>query len=306
MKRWRTCDWILVLAVAALLLVASANAQMPSANGRSYVALSAVNPQTSAYQAVASDFSRYVTITVASGSFTITLVASASQPPAGQYIQVINYGSGTVTVAPSGQNINGGSSSITLPPGSALAPSYAMIESDGTNYFANTRTVVVGLDRGYGGLNSWALGSANQVRVISFQNFAPVVFANISYYVNTADTNASDYYDVGIYGPCTSGQTSCPLVAHIGSTNLTATGMFDAAISGGGVVYMPPCATGQRYYWAFTGSATTAALASRGGTEMLFKSNASVGQTGGSVLPSTITAPADSPTASNGALFILH
>ena len=70
-------------------------------------ALTAVNPQTTTYQVLAGDFQNYKTITVASGSFTITLVASGSQPAAGQYIDIINYGSGTVTVARSGQNING-------------------------------------------------------------------------------------------------------------------------------------------------------------------------------------------------------
>jgi hypothetical protein len=101
------------------------------------ITLSGVNPQTSTYQVLASDFSNYKTITVASGTFTLTLVANTSQPAAGQYIDVINYGSGVVTIARSGQNINGGSTSLTLPASSATAPSYAMIESDGTNYFAS-------------------------------------------------------------------------------------------------------------------------------------------------------------------------
>jgi hypothetical protein len=99
----------------------------------------ALNPQTGTYQVLASDFSNYKSITVASGTFTITLVASTSQPANGQYIDVINYGSGTVTIARSGQNINGGTSSVTLNPGSAIAPSYALIESDGTNYYAEVQ-----------------------------------------------------------------------------------------------------------------------------------------------------------------------
>lgn len=100
-------------------------------------ALSAINPQTATYQVLAGDFQAYKTISVASGTFTITLVASGSQPAAGQYINVLNYGSGVVTVARSGQNINGGTTSLTLNAGSATNPTDATIWSDGTNYFAS-------------------------------------------------------------------------------------------------------------------------------------------------------------------------
>jgi hypothetical protein len=98
--------------------------------------LSAVVPETGTYQVLAADFSGYKTITVSSGTFTITLVASTSQPAAGQYVRIINYGSGVVTVARSGQNINGGTASLTIPAGSATVPTDAFVESDGTNYVA--------------------------------------------------------------------------------------------------------------------------------------------------------------------------
>ncbi len=96
-----------------------------------------VNPQTSTYQVLAADFTACKTITVASGTFTITLVASGSQPANGQCLWVINYGSGVVTIARSGQNINGGTSGLTLAAASATAPTGAWIVSDGTNYFAS-------------------------------------------------------------------------------------------------------------------------------------------------------------------------
>jgi hypothetical protein len=98
------------------------------------------NPQTGTYTAVAADFSNYKTILVASGTFTVTLVASGSQPAAGQFITIINYGSGVVTVAPNGQDLNGGTSSLTIPSSSASAPSSATVLSDGTNYFAQLCT----------------------------------------------------------------------------------------------------------------------------------------------------------------------
>jgi hypothetical protein len=103
-----------------------------------------VNPQTSTYQVVAADFAGCKTITVASGTFTITLVASGSQPATGQCINVFNYGSGVVTIARSGQNINGAAANLTLNAGSASAPTSANIVSDGTNYFATLDEGTVG------------------------------------------------------------------------------------------------------------------------------------------------------------------
>lgn len=95
-----------------------------------------VNPKTATYQVLAADFTSCKVITVASGTFTVTLVASGSQPTNGQCIWVTNYGSGVVTIAASGQNINGGAGSLTLNAGSATAPTGAFIVSDSTNYFA--------------------------------------------------------------------------------------------------------------------------------------------------------------------------
>jgi autotransporter-associated beta strand protein len=94
----------------------------------------ATNAQTATYQMVAADFSSYKTIPVASGTFTITVVASGSQPPDGQFAWVLNYGTGVVTIARSGQNLNGGTTSILIPPGTATSPSGALIRSDSTNY----------------------------------------------------------------------------------------------------------------------------------------------------------------------------
>lgn len=99
------------------------------------------NAQTSTYQVLAADFAACKTITVASGTFTITLVASGSQPADGQCIDVVNYGSGTVTVARSGQNINGAAANQTLAAGSASSPTSLHVVSNGTNYFAETMGV---------------------------------------------------------------------------------------------------------------------------------------------------------------------
>lgn len=113
---------------------------LPIANGGTgVVALFATNPQTATYQVLAADFAACKTINVASGTFTITLVASGSQPTTGQCIRVINYGTGVVTIARSGQNINGATTSLTLPAApDAQHPFMSWIVSDGTNYFAAT------------------------------------------------------------------------------------------------------------------------------------------------------------------------
>ena len=95
-----------------------------------------VNAQTATYQATAADFAGCKTISVASGTFNLTLVASGSQPSNGQCIWVVNYGSGVVTIVRSGQNINGGTASLTVPAASATAPTGAFVVSDAANYEA--------------------------------------------------------------------------------------------------------------------------------------------------------------------------
>lgn len=100
------------------------------------VTLFNTNAQTATYQVLAADFTHCRTITVASGTFTITLVAAGSQPADGQCVDVFNYGAGVVTIARSGQNINGGTTALTLNAGSATAPSWAHVVSDGANYEA--------------------------------------------------------------------------------------------------------------------------------------------------------------------------
>lgn len=94
------------------------------------------NAQTTTYPVTSADFLACKTIPVSSSTFTITLVASGSQPASGQCVDIINYGTGVVTVARSGQNINGAAANLTLAAGSASAPNGLHVVSDGTNYIA--------------------------------------------------------------------------------------------------------------------------------------------------------------------------
>jgi len=140
---------------------------MPDADGPLCTAAScglvvgAVNPQTSTYQVLATDFSDHKTIAVASGTFTITLVASGTQPATGQFIRIVNYGTGVVTVARSGQNINGGTASIVIPASSATAPTTVVVISDGTNYFASLDSVGTGMTNPMTTAGDWIYGGAS-------------------------------------------------------------------------------------------------------------------------------------------------
>ncbi len=116
---------------------ATVNGQACTLGAACTIPLSAMNPQSTTYQVSTLDFSNYKTITVASGTFSITLAPNTSQPANGQYINILNYGSGTVTVARSGQNLNGGAGVLTLPAGSAASPVSVTVWSDGANYFSS-------------------------------------------------------------------------------------------------------------------------------------------------------------------------
>lgn len=95
-----------------------------------------VNAQTSTYLLQAADFTNFRTIAVASGTFTITAVAVGSQPASGEGVFIINYGLGVVTLARSGQNINGAGADLTIAAGSASRPNGVFLVSDGSNYIA--------------------------------------------------------------------------------------------------------------------------------------------------------------------------
>jgi hypothetical protein len=116
----------------------SAPTSSTAGNGTATCSGTAVVATVIDYQTVASDFATCKTLTVPALTVTIVLVASGSQPATGQCVDIINYGTGVVTVARSGQNINGAAANLTIAAGSASAPLGLHVVSDGTNYVAQT------------------------------------------------------------------------------------------------------------------------------------------------------------------------
>lgn len=95
-----------------------------------------VASKSATYGITLSDFAKFRTLVVPSGTFTMTLPVSTTPPAMGQWIHIINYGSGVVTLARNGQTLNGGTNPLTLGAASATAPTSMWVISDGANFFA--------------------------------------------------------------------------------------------------------------------------------------------------------------------------
>ena len=76
-----------------------------------------------------------------------------------------------------------------------------------------------------------------------YQLYVPIEEAakisHLCFDVFRADTQAGDVSDIGLAGPCTSGQTNCPLVADIGPTAMATAGSQCPAIVQGTVTLQP-------------------------------------------------------------------
>lgn len=168
------------------------------------------NPQTATYQVVSADFVNCKTIPVSSGSFTVTLVDTSIQPPNGECIYVFNYGTGNVTIARSGQLINGGSSSLVLLAGTSTSPSGAFIISDGTNYTASVISGGAGTVTSVGSACGIAGGTITLTGTL--QNSITVAAHNGNYSVVTGDCGKS----------ITSNTTATYTLAAAGSTGFLA------------------------------------------------------------------------------------
>ena len=231
-----------------------------------------VNAQTTTYTATTTDFSNCKTISTASASFTVTLVASGSQPANGQCIWVQNYGTttGNVTVATNGQNLNGGPSSVKVPPSSQM-----YIVSNGTNYFGTIFSL--------------------SLVPITFSSTGSAGVANVTYLITdclttlcsagggTIQTPAT--YSIstgwnimsGVYNAPISGLTNNTIVKASGTTGVVNSGVTDdgttvtttEAVNFGGSSHTRPFRIG-------TASSITGSTCTQG--EMGFATDATAGQ----------------------------
>lgn len=136
---------------------------------------------------------------------------------------------------------------------------------------------------GYRAVASWACSAAGS-RLIGIEFTAPLTFGHLGLIVNTLDSAAGDYYDVGLYN------AAGALQAHTGPVNLPATGYVDLPIAGGGTVTIQP----GKYYMAFgCGAAATAKIEGGGGSLASYATNDGGGATTGGALPASMTPPAD-------------
>jgi len=164
-----------------------------------------------------------------------------------------------------------------------------------------------------------SLSAANQTSLWSFQLDSPVTFRHIVFDVSAADTAAgslcgafADCYSVGIYSALTASAFMTgnivpqgTLVANCSAQAFNTTGLLDCATVQGGLTLMPGA-----YYFAFTGTATTAAIISAA-VSVSFASNTlpeAGGATTNGVLNSSLTPPADSWSLSSQrtVVFALH
>jgi len=122
--------------------------------------------------------------------------------------------------------------------------------------------------------------------------------------ISTGDgTNNSDF---AIYGPCTSGQSGCPLFAHTGGiTTSSGVGHYAIAATGSPTCTSAPCVpssigTNGFYYVAYCSAATTLAIYKSNTQVTISPYNTTIGSTcTAGVAPSTINLGSDSWAASS-------
>lgn len=212
----------------------------------SQVPLFVVNQQSATYLVTPADFLSCKTIPVPSGTFTITLVAVGSQPPTGQCVKIINYGTGVVTVARSGQSINGSATNITLAAGSASAPNGLEVISDGSNYTAqplggtgggggssalsaitaatSTNTIASG-DNG-GQIWNWAMTTAGRI-AMTFGETTAATSTGTPYIVKMVTLAGSTASPLNLVNSLSGSQTLCTLCI---TPTWNTSGVVDAAI----------------------------------------------------------------------------
>ena len=148
----------------------------------------------------------------------------------------------------------------------------------------------------------FANAGANKIAMWAFYVYTPTAITNVAFDISVLDATATNYYDIGIYGPNCAAGASCGLLADIGAnqaftstSNVTA----KALVPTGPILLLPGL-----YYLATTGMATTAQLTNAGSPTRLPVTGGAqcygTGSTGG-ILPSTVTMSAAGSCITNAA-----
>lgn len=221
-------------------------------------------------------------------------------------VTITSNGSDTITYATSGAQTSytlasGNSAGLTAQSGNwLLTPNPATSGSQ-----APTSNAQWTLSAGSPGQGNFGVGSVNGIFLFAIPA-GPYVTQNVSnltFIVATADATSSHYYDIGIYGPCAPGASSCPLVVDLGSgsqgVNLPSTGVITLPITQTKPTAIPSPAAGQWYYIAMTGNATTAQFDSSGHVLIPVTNGQSTTASTNGQLPSSIEIPSANWNATN-------
>ena len=159
------------------------------------------------------------------------------------------------------------------------------------------------LSSGYNGA-SQSLGTAGNIYLWAIP-FGPYGAQNVSYLWFTLGANDSvttDYYDLGIYGPCLSGASSCPLVVDVGTGThgVAWTSNFQNLAVRQGLTALPAPTAGQYYFIAFTGNATTATLSENESMMTPLCNSTSSTTSSSGQLPATVAIPVFSGGSNGG------
>lgn len=177
---------------------------------------------------------------------------------------------------------------------STTAGSKALVKID-AYFYSNGGTALYGVP---GSVIRTMLGSnftadPNAINLRMLDGPISLNFSKLLFQINTADATTTDFYDVGIYGPCAVG-ASCSLICDMGSgsqgVNETTTGTQDVSCTQATPVTLTPPPAGQFFFVATTGNAATAQYASPAGNLNIACARSATTSTSGQ-LPSAVAIP---------------
>lgn len=177
---------------------------------------------------------------------------------------------------------------------STTATSASLVRAGGY-FYSNGGTALYGLpgSRIVTMLGSQFTADGNGINVRMLDG--PVMslsFSKLLFQIDTADATLTDFYDVGIYGPCAVGG-NCSLICDIGSGSQgvteTTTGTQDVPCTQATPITLTPPPAGEFYFVATTGNAATAQYASPAGNLNIACARSTTASTNGQLPPTVAT-----------------